>query len=107
MDVEFKARKTNIHRRPDTVLENTEKKEILVVDMACPIECNVSQKTNGKLRNYSQLAYKMREKRPRYKVIIVPLVIGCLGAGVKFFLKYAKQLIQDKKITLTNNTGNG
>ena len=95
-DFEFKARKTNIHRRPDAVLENTEKKEILMVDMACPMECNVLQKTNEKLRNYSQLAYEMREKRPGYKVIIVPLVIRCLGAGVKLFKKYAKQLIKTK-----------
>ena len=66
--------------------------------MAWPTECNIIQKVNEKLRNYSQLSFEIREKRPRYKVVIVPLVIGCLGGGVKTFMKYAKQLISDEKL---------
>ena len=97
-DFEFKARKKNIHRRPDVVIEDNEKKEIFIIDMACPMESNVEKKTNEKLRNYSQLAFEIREKRPNFKVVIVPLVIGCLGAGVKSFLSYSQKLIRDEKI---------
>ena len=97
-DFEFNARKSNIHRRPDAILEDTEKKEILIVDMACPMECNVLQKTTEKLRNYGQLAYEIRERRPGYRVSIVPLVIGCLGAGVSSFKKYARKIIDDEKL---------
>ena len=50
--------------------------------MACPMESNIVAKTNEKLRNYCQLAFELREKRPDFKVYIVPLVIGCLGGGV-------------------------
>ena len=97
-DFEFVARKKNIHRRPDVIIEDEVKKEIFIIDMACPMECNILQKVNEKLRNYSQLSFEIREKRPRYKVVIVPLVIGCLGGGVKTFMKYAKQLISDEKL---------
>ena len=66
--------------------------------MACPMECNVLQKTNEKLQNYGQLAYEFFEKRPGYNVSIVPLVIGCLGAGVSSFTKYARKIIQEDKL---------
>ena len=36
-----------------------------------------------KLRKYQQLAFKFRERREQYRVTVVPLVIGCLGGGIK------------------------
>ena len=97
-DFEFKARKRNIHRRPDVIIEDNEKKEIFIIDMACPMESNVEAKTNEKFRNYGQLAFEIREKRPNFKVVIVPLVIGCLGGGVKAFLNFARKLIPNEKL---------
>ena len=97
-DFEFRARKRNIHRRPDVIIEDKNKKEVYIIDMACPMECNILAKTTEKLRNYCQLSFELREKRRDFKVYIVPLVIGCLGGGVESFSKYAKLLISDEHL---------
>lgn len=36
-----------------------------------------------KLTKYRQLAFEMRERRPGYKILIIPIVIGALGGGMK------------------------
>ena len=39
----------------------------------------------------------MREKRPEYRVQIVPIVIGCLGGGMKQVERQVKKFIKDKE----------
>ena len=51
--------------------------------MVCPNEKNIGEKHREKLTKYQQLAFEMREKRPEYRVEIVPIVTGCLGGGMK------------------------
>ena len=82
-DFELTMRKTTSARRPDTMIENDEEKTLRIVDMACPDEKNISEKHREKLTKDQQLAFEMREKRPEYRVEIVPIVIGCLGGGMK------------------------
>ena len=76
-------RKTTSARRQDVMIENDEEKKLWIVDMACPNEKNIGEKHREKLTKYQQLAFEMREKRPEYRVEIVPIVIGCLGGGMK------------------------
>ena len=76
-------RKTTSARRPDVMIENDEEKKLWIVDMACPDEKNIGEKHREKLTKYQQLAFEMREKRPEYRVEIVPIVVGCLGGGMK------------------------
>ena len=76
-------RKTTSARRPDIMIENNEEKMLRIVDMACPDEKNISEKHREKLTKDQQLAFEMREKRPEYRVEIVPIVTGCLGGGMK------------------------
>ena len=61
-DFEFKMRKTCTARRPDLILEDKEKKNIYIVDMACPQESNIQKKRTEKLQKYQQLAFETREK---------------------------------------------
>jgi hypothetical protein len=49
--------------------------------MACPMEDGIDRKGKEKLQKYQQLAYGIRERRPGYKVTVLPIVIGCLGGG--------------------------
>ena len=82
-DFEFHLRKTTTARRPDLILEDKEQMKIWVCDMACPQQRNIEMKRLEKLTKYKQLAFEIRERRPGYKILIVPIVIGALGGGMK------------------------
>ena len=82
-DFEFHLRKTTTARRPDLILEDKEQKKIWVCDMACPQQRNVETKRLEKLTKYRQLEFEMRERRPGYEILIIPIVIGALGEGMK------------------------
>ena len=82
-DFEYALRKETSARRPDLTLEEKDTKRILLIDLACPSEYNVNEKNREKLTKYQQLAYEIRERRPVYKVEIIPLVIGCVGGGAE------------------------
>ena len=75
--------KTTAALRPDRIPEDKEKKYIWICDMACPQEINVEEKRNEKRTKYRQLAFELRERRAGYNIVVVPLVIGALGGGVK------------------------
>ena len=51
--------------------------------MACPQEINIVEKRNEKQTKYRQLAFDLRERRVGYNIVVVPLMIGALGGGVK------------------------
>ena len=51
--------------------------------MACSQEINIVEKRNEKQTKYRQLAIELRERRVGYNIVVVPLVIGTLGGGVK------------------------
>ena len=78
-DFEHRMRKTSSARRPDLTLEDEKARKIWLVDMSCPQEQNIKEATRTKLQKYQQLAFETREKRRRYKVEVVPVIIGCLG----------------------------
>ena len=69
-----------IARRPDLILEDKVMKTILLADMECPNESNKEAKREEKIRKYQQLCFELREG---YTVKVIPMVIGCLGGGMK------------------------
>ena len=89
-------RKTTSARRQDVMIENDEEKKLWIVDMACPNEKNIGEKHREKLTKYQQLAFEMREERPQYRVEIVPIVISCLGGGMKQVECQVKKIIKDE-----------
>ena len=82
-DFEYKLRQSSSARRPDLTLEDKETKRIWICDMVCPQENNIEAKVKEKLDKYQQLAFETRENRVVYKVEVIPLVIGCLGGGIR------------------------
>ena len=104
-DFEFNLRKTTTSRRPDLILEEKEKKNIWICDMACPQENNVEKKRIEKNKtNYRQLAFELREQRPGFKVRVVPLVISALGGGIKETIKELVVAEMQKTILMDSET---
>lgn len=97
-DFEYKMRKETTARRPDATLEYKDKKLIQLVDMACPAEANIEKKISEKIQKYQQLAYEVRERRPGYKVEIVPVVLGCMGGGVTRMRDCVRKIIPEEDV---------
>ena len=62
--------------------------------MACPQENNIEKTRLEKRTNYSQLAFEIRERRPGFKVKVVPLVINVFGSGLKEMLKNLENMFE-------------
>ena len=62
-DWEHPMRTDCIARRPDLTLEDTSKKTILLIDMACPNEYNKIAKRDEKIAKYNRLCFELRERR--------------------------------------------
>ena len=92
-DWEHPMRTDGIARRPDLTLEDTSKKTILLIDMACPNENNKIAKRVQKIGKYSRLCFELR-KREGYTVKVVPTIIGCLGGGMKELKESIKQIFE-------------
>ena len=102
-DWEYRMRTSCIARRPDLTLEDTAKKTILLIDMACPNESSKEAKREEKMRKYQQLCFELRERREGYTVIVIPIVIGCHGGGIKELKSNIKRIFDhdhDKKLEL-------
>ena len=97
-DFEFKLRKTTTARRPDLILEDKEKKKIWICDMACPQQQNIATKRLRKLTKYRQLAFETRERRAGYSVMVVPLIIGALGGGMRQIAKDLGMIFENNDI---------
>ena len=93
-DFEFNLRKKTTSRRPDLILEEKQTKTIWICDMACPQENNIEKTRLEKRTNYSQLAFEIRERRPGFKVKVVPLVINVFGSGLKEMLKNLENMFE-------------
>ena len=66
--------------------------------MACPQEQNIKVKRLEKLTKYRQLAFEMRERRPGYEIIIVPLIIGALGGGMKQIMNDMAKIFENEEL---------
>ena len=60
-DCEFHLRKTTTSRRPDSTIEDKQKKTVWICDMACPQERNIETKMNDKRTKYQQLAFEVEK----------------------------------------------
>ena len=64
-----------------------------MVDMACPSEKDVLEKNKEKRQKYQQLAFEVRERRPGYRVEVIPIVIGCMGGGVGVMREQVRKIL--------------
>ena len=93
-DWENSMRTNCIARTPDLSLEDTSKKTILLIDMACPNENNKIAKQIEKIGKYNRLYFELRERQEGYMVKNVPAIIGCLGGGMKELKESIRQIFE-------------
>ena len=91
LDLEFSLWKTTTSTRPDLMLEEKQIKTIWISDMACWQENNIEKKRLEKRTTYTQLAFKIRERRPEFKIKVVLLVIS------GFWWRYSRCIIRTRK----------
>ena len=56
------------------------------------MENNIEKKRLEKRTNYRQLAFEIRDRRPGFKVKVVPLVISVFDDGLKGMLKELEKM---------------
>ena len=61
--------------------------------MTCPSEKNFLEKNKEKRQKYQQLAFEDRERRPGYRVEVIPIVIGCMGGGVRVMREQVRKIL--------------
>ena len=77
--------------RPDLVMIDHNKKKWFIIDFSVPWDANILHKEDQKIQRYYPLVCEMR-KMYDADCIVVPLVVGALGALPKRLNKYLKQL---------------
>ena len=97
-DWEHRMRTNCKARRPDLTLEDENKKEIYIIDMACPAEKNKETTRREKKNKYQQLCFELRERRRGFKVKLIPVVIGCCGGGTENVRRAITELFDHKTI---------
>ena len=50
------------------------------------------------MTKYRKIAFKTRERRPGYKVYIVPVVVGALGGGIKVLRFDLKKIFENNEL---------
>ena len=80
--------------RPDLTLEDTSKKTILLIDMACPNENTKIAKRDGKIGKYNRLCFELREWREGYTVKVIRTITGCLGGRMKELKESIRQIFE-------------
>ena len=89
-------RKTSSARKLDLILGDEKARKIWLVDTSCPQEYNIEEATSTKLQKYQELAFETREKRKRYRVEVVPVMIGYLEGGVENATRAVRKIIGDE-----------
>ena len=54
---------------------------------------NVLKKNKEKRQKYQQLTFEVRERRQRYRVEMIPIVIGCIGEGVGVMREQVRKIL--------------
>ena len=66
--------------------------------MVCPQQNNIGAKRTEKLTKYRQLAFETRERRPGYKIYVVPVVVGTLCGGIKALKVDLKKIFNNNEL---------
>ena len=75
-------------RRPDFVVIDKTKKEVKIVDLAMPGDERVNKRKVGKTEKYKMLKDEIARMWGMKEVIVIPVVVGALGAISTGFEKY-------------------
>ena len=68
------------HNRPDITLVHKDTKRSTLIDIAVPVDQNITRTEEEKIEKYQELAFEIRRVHGALKVIILPIVISALGS---------------------------
>ncbi|XP_068708132.1 uncharacterized protein [Montipora foliosa] len=71
------------HNRPHITLVHKDTQKWSLIDIAVPADQNINR-TEEKVEKYQELAFEIRRIHGAFKVTIIPIVIGALGAKTWF-----------------------
>ncbi|KAK9754505.1 hypothetical protein QE152_g1261 [Popillia japonica] len=78
--------------KPDVVLLDVREKLMFVVEFSAPLDENLLKKEAEKKEKYSDLMDSLRTSYPEYKIKLIVLVVGALGAISENFNNNLKKI---------------
>ena len=91
-------------RRPDIVFIDQKKREVVMIDVAIPGDDRVKEKELEKIEKYQLLKDEIAKVWHMGKVIVVPVVIGALGAVSVNFKEYMKRIGVNVRLEVIQKT---
>ena len=91
-------------RRPDIVFVDKKEKEVKIIDIAVPGDVRVKDKELEKIEKYQLLREEVGRIWGMKKVIVVPVVIGALGAVSNGFDKHLEKIGINIKLEVIQKT---
>ena len=85
--------------RPDIVIWDKKERKVYIIDLSCASDSNVKNKENEKITKYSGLRVELA-KMWNSEWIVVPVVVGGLGAISHNFANYLKMIPTDLSIAM-------
>jgi hypothetical protein len=79
------------NNRPDIVVKDKIEEKCYMIEVGVPNDRNIAAYETEKLQKYERLKYEVR-RMWQMEVIVIPVVIGALGAVMKSVPKYLKML---------------
>lgn len=88
------------HNRPDIVVVDKRQRRGFIIDVAVPIDENVSRSYSEKVRKYEELSYEIKSLYSLQDVVILPFVISANGLVHGKFGENLKRLGLDRTYLL-------
>ena len=91
-------------RRPDIVFIDKKEREVVIINVAIPGDDRVKDKELEKVEKYQLLKDEIAKVWRMRKVIVIPVVIGALGAVSVNFKEYMKRIGVNLKLEVIQKT---
>jgi len=91
-------------QRPDIVIVDKLQKEVKIIDVAIPGDVRVLEKEIEKIEKYGPLKDEIARLWDMQKVLVIPIVVGALGAVSTRFQKFVKDIGITLKIEYAQKT---
>ena len=80
------------NNKPDMVIWNHDLKECTIVEIGVPLDVNVPRTESEKAEKYTPLMLGLQRLYPKFKIQVVPIVIGATGHITKNLKRHLVQL---------------
>ena len=103
-DVMIQCDKEIEARRPDIVVVDKQRREVKIIDVAIPGDVRACEKELEKIDKYKPLKDEIARLWEMFKLTIIPIVVGALGAITNRFGKFMQEIGIDIRIEHVQKT---